>query len=128
MWVHQFSDERKVFRDFIAGEVEDVVALFVDAEWWFWVSEITKYFRFIAKLVNPYMADAELSLISTHFLRVYACVLLHEAGKDGPYFKLRLRWLSDCFNVYLRNTDRITQMRTEALSDEHSYMENLLEK
>ena len=48
-------------------------------------------------------------------LRVYACVLLHEAGKDGPYIKLRLRWLSNCFEVYLRNTDKIRAQHNDAL-------------
>ena len=70
-------------------------------------SDITAYYRDVMTMVRPNITDAELSLISTHSLRVYACVLLHEAGKDGPYIKLRLRWLSDCFEVYLRNTVRI---------------------
>ena len=48
---------------------------------------------------------------------MFACVLLCEAGKDGPFTKLRLRWLSDCFEVYLRNTNRITQQHVEALGD-----------
>ena len=76
-------------------------------------NEIRKYFPSIAKLANPYMLDAELFLISTHSLRVFSCVLLHEAGKDGTYIKLRLRWLSNYFEAYLCNTDRITQMHTE---------------
>ena len=42
-------------------------------------------------------------------------VFLHEAGKDGPYIKLRLRWLSDCFQIYLRNTNRICAQHTAAL-------------
>ena len=33
---------------------------------------------------------------------------------------------SNCFEVYLRNTDRITQMHTEALAGEHANMVNLL--
>ena len=49
----------------------------------------------------------ELRLFSCHFIRVKAVVLLHEAGKDASYITLRLWWLSDCFQVYLRNTKRI---------------------
>ena len=78
-------------------------------------SDITAYYRDVMRTVRPNITDAELSLISTHSLRVYACVLLHEAGKDGPYIKLRLRWLSDCFEVYLRNTTRIRNQHNEAL-------------
>ena len=78
-------------------------------------SDITAYYRDVTAMVRPNITDAKLSLISTHSLRVYACVLLHEAGKDGPYIKLRLRWLSDCFEVYLCNTVRIRNQHTEAL-------------
>ena len=44
-----------------------------------------------------------------------AAVLLHEAGKDGPYIKMRLRWLSDFFHIYLRNTRWICAQHTAAL-------------
>jgi hypothetical protein len=83
---------------------------------------ITDYYRFITKLVMPNISDAELSLISTHSLRVTACVLLHEAGKDGSYIKLRLRWLSNCFEIYLRNTKKITEQHASALEEVHSQM------
>ena len=63
---------------------------------------ITKYYRYVKKLVFPTIPDAELRLFPCHSIRVMAAVLIHEAGKDGPYIKLRLRWLSDCFQVYLR--------------------------
>ena len=85
-------------------------------------TDVTQYFRDIARTVTPNITDEELKLISTHSIRVYACVLLHEAGKDGPYIKLRLRWLSNCFEVYLRNTDTITAQHKQALSDVHNNM------
>ena len=78
-------------------------------------TDITAYYREVMRAVRPNITDIELSLISTHSLRVYACVLLHEAGKDGPYIKLRLRWLSDCFEVYLRNTPRVRTQHNDAL-------------
>ena len=62
---------------------------------------ITAYYRHVTSLVFPAFSSQELCLISTHSLRVTACVLLHEAGMDGTYIKLRLRWKSDCFEVYL---------------------------
>ena len=34
----------------------------------------------------------------------------------GWYIKLRLRWLSDCFKVYIRNTKVITAQHIEALA------------
>ena len=53
---------------------------------------------------------------------MYACVLLSESGKDGSYIKLRLRWLSNCFEIYLRNTDTIAVQHGDALDDAHSRM------
>jgi len=85
-------------------------------------SEMTKYLRIIMQLVNPNISSEELKLISCHSIRVYACVLLSEAGKEGPYIKLRLRWLSNCFEIYLRNTDTIADQHNEALDSVHSRM------
>ena len=65
---------------------------------------ITKYYRFVTKLVFPSISDAELKFILTHSVRVKAACLLQQAGKDSVYIKLRLRGLSDCFERYLRNT------------------------
>ena len=42
------------------------------------VTDVTAYFRLICQLVMP---DAGLELMSNHSIRVYACVLLGEAGK-----------------------------------------------
>ena len=77
--------------------------------------DMTSYYRFVMRLTRPGITEQDLALISTHSLRVYACVLLHEAGKDGPYTKLWLRWLSNCFEVYLRNTDKIRAQHNDAL-------------
>ena len=85
-------------------------------------ADITAYLRVICKLVTPNISDTELKFFSTHSIRVYACVLLSESGKDGTYIKLRLRWLSNCFEIYLRNTDTIAVQHGTALEDAHSRM------
>ena len=54
-------------------------------------TDMTDYFQLILRLVMPNMSNEELKLISTHSIRVFVCVLLHEARKDGPFVKLRLR-------------------------------------
>lgn len=77
--------------------------------------DMTEYFRFVTRLVIPSTSDEELKLISTHSIRVTACVLLAEAGKEGWYIKVRLRWLSDCYEIYIRNTRRIADQHNEAL-------------
>ena len=81
---------------------------------------VTAYFCVIYKLVMPNISDGELKLISTHSIRVYACVLLSESGKDGSYIKLLLRWLSNYFEMYLRNTETIGVRQGDALDDAHS--------
>jgi hypothetical protein len=77
---------------------------------------ITDYFRYITKLVYPDIDAAALAAISSHSLRVTACVLLAEAGMPVYFIKLRLRWISDCFEVYIRNTLRMANMHNVAIA------------
>ncbi|EJK58890.1 hypothetical protein THAOC_20950 [Thalassiosira oceanica] len=77
--------------------------------------DITSYICMVTRLVFPDISEAQLALLSSHSLRVTACVLLHEEGKDGSYIKLRLRWLSDCYTIYLRNSEIIVAQHDEAL-------------
>lgn len=82
-----------------------------------------QYFRYATKLEFPRATAADLRPISTHSIRVTACVLLHEAGMDATYIKLRLRWKSNCFEVNLRNTPRITTQHNDALAfDNHELL------
>ena len=90
--------------------------------------DITAYYRLVTMMVLPNTSDAELKLISTHSLRVTACVLLHEAGKGDSYIKLRLRWKSDCFEIYLRNTNAITVQHAMALEESHQRMVDLAQE
>ena len=73
-------------------------------------------------MVFPHILDEELCLVSSHSLRVKACVLLAEAGMSGYYIKLRLRWKSDCFEVYLRNTTTISLQHNAALESVNETM------
>jgi len=109
------------------SEPEDPLCVYKDKKGIHYLtgSDVTKYLRIIMQLVNPNISDEELKLISTHSIRVYACVLLSEAGKNGPYIKLRLRWLSDCFEIYLRNTNTIADQHNEALNSVHDRMSAL---
>lgn len=76
--------------------------------------QVTAFLRKVARKVHPSFTDDEISLFSTHSLRVTAAVLLHEAGKDPTFIKQRLRWLSNCFEIYLRNTGTICDQHNEA--------------
>jgi len=71
---------------------------------------ITKYFWYVTKLVYPDIDAAALASISSHSLRVTPCVLLAEAGMPVYLIKLRLRWISYCFKVYIQNTLKMANM------------------
>lgn len=77
---------------------------------------VTEYYRTVTQRVHPTITEEMLSLISTHSIRVTACILLAEAGKPMYFIKLRLRWLSNCFETYLRNTDRVAMQHLYAIT------------
>ncbi len=58
----------------------------------------------------------ELSLYSSHSLRVGACVALHAAGLDALSIQFALRWTSDAFLIYLRNITRQAQRVSDAVA------------
>jgi hypothetical protein len=67
-------------------------------------NKIAELLRKAVKSVCPDTTSEDLKQYSAHFLRVWACVLLDEAGKPPDYIKKRLCWLGDSFRMYLRDT------------------------
>jgi hypothetical protein len=67
------------------------------------------------KEVWPDTTPDKLKRYSAHSLRVWACVLLDEAGKLPDYIKKRFRWLGDSFRMYLRDTAIIQHQHVDAL-------------
>ena len=49
-----------------------------------------------------------------------------EEGKDGTYIKLRLRWLSDCYTIYLRNSEIIIAQHDEALAPFYARLKEIV--
>ena len=47
------------------------------------------------------------------------------SNSDGTYIKLRLRWLSDCFTIYLRNSEIITAQHDEALAPFYARLQEI---
>ena len=82
---------------------------------------ITKYYLYVTKLVFLTISDAELMLFPTYSEWVIATVLLHEAGNHGTHIKLRIRWLSDCFQTYLWNTYTIFAQHTTELGGDNDF-------
>ena len=78
-------------------------------------SRIAFLFRAAAKAVHPNLTKAELSKYSAHSLRVWACVLLDEAGMPPEFIKARLRWMGNSFRMYLRDTSVIQDKHRDIL-------------
>ena len=77
----------------------------------------TKYIQTAAIAAHPDLTKSELSYYSCHSLRVWAAVLLNEAGEDGDVIRIQLRWLSDAYRVYLRNTETRADLHNQALDN-----------
>ena len=82
-------------------------------------SKIAEHFREAATEVHGITDKKELSLYSAHSMRVTAAVLLHQANKSGSYIKIRLRWASDTFMMYLRNTLEQAKQHVNAVTEEN---------
>ena len=65
---------------------------------------IAHLFREAVKAIHPKTSEAELQRYSAHSLRVWACVLLDEAGMSPEFIMARLRWMGNSFRMYLRDT------------------------
>ena len=79
-------------------------------------NELTQYIRKCTALAHPDMTAEELSYYSCHSFRVWACILLHQQGKSGDYIRVRLRWLSEAYRVYLRDTEESAKQHNRALT------------
>jgi hypothetical protein len=78
-------------------------------------NKIAKLLQKAIKKVRPDTTPDKLKQYSTHSLRVWACILLHEAKKLSDYIKKRLRWLGDSFRMYVRDTAIIHHQHVDAL-------------
>ncbi len=78
-------------------------------------SRIAILFRAATRAVRPTISKEEVQQYSAHSLRVWACVLLDEAGKSPDYIKKHLRWMGDSFWMYLCNTRVIQDQHRKAL-------------
>jgi hypothetical protein len=76
---------------------------------------IAKLLQKAIKEVRPNTTPDKLKRYSAHSLRVWACVLLDEAGKSPDYIKKRLCWLGYSFRMYLRDTAIIQHQHVDAL-------------
>ena len=80
-------------------------------------THVEKFLQYLAKIVYDIVDPAELRKFTCHSIRVGACVVLHENNCSGPFIKLRLRWRSEAFLVYLRNTIKLAKLHNDATNN-----------
>jgi hypothetical protein len=78
--------------------------------------DVTSFLRSVARTVYNLPSDSpQLRLWSPHSIRVTAANLLHRARYSDSFIKNRLRWKSDSFLMYLRNTFYTADQHSTAL-------------
>ena len=90
-------------------------------------SKIAEVLRKAARTAHPDLTEDEIQKFSAHSIRVWACVLLSEAGMKPDFIKSRLRWMGESYRTYLRDTEKINNQHLEALADASSEVMNLIE-
>ncbi|KAL7544775.1 hypothetical protein ACHAWF_013580 [Thalassiosira exigua] len=79
--------------------------------------QVATYLRKVAMNVYGLKPTSKnLDLWSAHSIRVTACNLLHRQGMSDTYIQTRLRWRSNAFLDYLRNTIYTASAHTKALT------------
>ena len=89
-------------------------------------NKIADVLRLVAKAVHPDLTEEELKKFSSHSGRVWALVLLDEAGMNPDFMKSRLRWMGESYRLYLRDTSILQHKHVNALSKESSEITRLL--
>ena len=78
-------------------------------------SKISEVLQSVAKACHPDLTRDEIMRFSSHSGRVWAIVILDEAGMQPDFIKSRLRWMGDSYRLYLRDTSILQQKHLTAL-------------
>ncbi len=91
-------------------------------------NKISDVLRAVAKHVHSDLAEDELKRFSLHSGRVWALVLLDEAGMSPDFIKSCLRWMGDLYRLYLQDTSILQQKQVDALKGDSDKIMRLLGK
>ena len=67
-------------------------------------NKIAEALQSVAKTCHPDLMRDQTMRFSSHSIRVWAVVLLDEAGMNPDFIKSRLRWMGDSYRLYLWDT------------------------
>ena len=79
--------------------------------------DVIRSIQLCARSIYNITDTSALAKFSNHSVRVGACVTLHCGGADTLTIKTRLRWRSDTFAMYLRNTPLLATKHTNIFSN-----------
>jgi hypothetical protein len=88
--------------------------------------KISNILQSIARAVHPDLLEDAIKRYSSHSGRVWALVLLDEAGMTPDFMKSRLRWMGESYRLYLRDVSILQQKHVDALSKESDEVMRLL--
>ena len=89
-------------------------------------NKIADVFCSIAKAVNPDLSADKIKRFSSHSGRVWALVLLDEAGMSPAFMTSCLRWMGESYKLYLCNTLALQQKYVDAQKSESNEVMELL--
>ncbi len=76
-------------------------------------NKIAEVLQSVAKACHPNLLRDEIMRFSSHSIRVWAVVLLDEAGMNPDFIKSQLCWMGNLYRLYLRDT---TVLQTKHIS------------
>jgi hypothetical protein len=91
-------------------------------------SKIAKVFLSVAKVCHPDLMKDEIMQFTSHSIRVWAVVLLDEAGMNADLIKSQLRCMGDLYRSYLRDTAVLQIKHISALERSSNDFINLFGK
>ncbi len=68
------------------------------------VNKISELLQAVAKKCHPDLTKDAISHFSSHSGRVWAVLLLDEAGMNPDFIKSWLHWMGESYRLYLRDT------------------------
>jgi hypothetical protein len=88
--------------------------------------KISDILRSIARAVHPDFLEDAIKCYSSHSGRVWALVLLDEAGMTPDFMKSHLHWMGESYRSYLCNASILQRKHADALSKESDEVMRLL--
>ncbi len=88
--------------------------------------KIADVLQSIARVVHPDLSKDEIKRFLSHSSRVWALVLLDEAGMTPDCMTSRLCWMGESYKLYLQDTSILQQKHVDALKKESNEVMRLL--